>query len=151
MPWSQKRCGATSVSERPSIVSRPDWTRCTPDSALMRVVLPAPLGPTTTTSAPAFTSRLTPSTAGAAPYVTRKSRASSMRGPKVRVDHLRVAHHLARQAGCNRLAVGQHDDAVGELHHGAHHVLDEDDGRALLADGAHEPDGFVHFARRQSR
>ena len=48
------------------------------------------------------------------------------------------------------LAVGQHHDAIGELHDCAHYMLDEDDGRSLVADGAYELDRLVHFRGRQA-
>ena len=51
----------------PSIVNVPALAGCSPAIALMSVVLPAPLGPTTHASSPARSASDTPHNAGAAP------------------------------------------------------------------------------------
>src|ERR671937_834085 len=58
---------------------------------------------------------------------------SSTLPPEIRFHHLRPSHHFGRTAGRYDTPVAQHDDAIGELHYGAHHVLDEHDARALRA------------------
>ena len=59
---------------------------------------------------------------------------------QVGAHHLRPLHHLGRPALGEQLAVVEHDDAVGQRHHRAHHVLDEHDGRALVADAPDQRD-----------
>ena len=54
----------------------------------------------------------------------RPSRAA----PEVRLDHARVALDVRGRALGDLLAVVEHGDAVGHLHHHAHVVLDEEDG-----------------------
>src|SRR5688500_3574514 len=106
-----------------------------PASALIRVVLPAPLGPTTHSSSPGRTSSDTPHSARALPYATCRSRTSSMgRYPQVRAHHFGTLHHVLGHALGQQLAVIEHHDPVRKRHHRAHHVLDEDDGRTLVAD-----------------
>src|SRR6266581_2724782 len=63
--------------------------------------------------------------------------------PEVGGDHVRLAHHRARIALGDDAAVTQHDDAVGQLQHGAYDVLDEDDGRSARADLADQADRGV--------
>src|SRR5437867_4909668 len=58
-----------------------------PDTVLIRVVLPAPFGPTSATISPRPTRRDTPSSAVAAPYRTTRSRTSSA-GPVTMVARL---------------------------------------------------------------
>jgi hypothetical protein len=54
------------------------------------------------------------------------------------------------RAQCKQLAFVQHGNAVGELDNGAHQVLDENDGSALGADGAHQANGIVDLGRVQA-
>src|SRR5436305_2388783 len=117
--------------------------RCRPAIALISVLLPAPFGPTTHTSSRAPMASDTSMIAGAAPYETRMRSTSSMRFAQVRLHHLRPAHHLRRPAFGDHPPVAQHDDAVGELHHRAHHVLDEHDARALRPDLLHQRDRAI--------
>ena len=67
MPASQKRCGASVVRSRPSSRILPARVRSMPETALIRVVLPAPFGPTTQSSSPAPSLSETPQSAGAGP------------------------------------------------------------------------------------
>src|SRR5881628_2899207 len=50
------------------------------------------------------------------------------------LGHARVGLDVARRALGDLLAVVEHGDAVRDLHHHPHVVLDEDDGEAQLAD-----------------
>ncbi len=63
MPRAITSCGATRLSERPSIVTSPAVSSISFEIARSSVVLPAPLGPITATDSPALTSRLTPNRA----------------------------------------------------------------------------------------
>ena len=47
-------------------------------------------------------------------------------------DHGRVALHLGRRAFGDLAAAVEHHDLVGDVHHHAHVVLDQDDGDAAL-------------------
>ena len=67
IPAPQKRCGASGRRSQPSIDNASAVAGCSPASALISVVLPAPLGPTTQTSSPAPIVSDTPHSAGAAP------------------------------------------------------------------------------------
>src|SRR5690349_24278586 len=103
----------------PSKRSVPRRQRSIPAMALIRVVLPAPLGPITETISPPSTSSDTSHTAGASPYPTCRLRASSSIGlAQVDADHPRVAHDLARRAERKQLALVQHGDPVAELDDG---------------------------------
>src|SRR5574343_1095916 len=55
---------------------------------------------------------------------------SSVAGAEVRADHVLVGPHLVGGAVADLLAVVQHHHAVGDVHHHAHVVLDQDDGGA---------------------
>src|SRR5215831_16977403 len=55
--------------------------------------------------------------------------ASLVRHPEIGVDHILVALHLGRRAIGNLAAVVEHHHPVRQVHHHAHVVLDEGDGR----------------------
>src|SRR4030095_13545149 len=57
---------------------------------------------------------------------------SSMLRSEIGPDHALVAPHLGRRAVADLLAVVEHDDAVRDVHHHAHVVLDQHDGGAEL-------------------
>src|SRR3990167_2567255 len=59
-------------------------------------------------------------------------RCSSVTRPQVGVDDVGVLAHLLRRAVTDLAAVVEHDDAVGDVHHHAHVVLDQHDGGAVL-------------------
>src|SRR3954471_6100166 len=152
IPWAQNRWLASCVMSRPSKRSWPARARCRPAITLISVLLPAPLGPTTHTSSPRSTCNDTSHSAGAAPYAACTFTTSSMgRLSQVGTHHIGVAHHFARLSLRDQLAVVQHHDAVRQRHHRAHHVLDEDDGGALVADATDQLDGVVDLAGRQAR
>src|SRR4249920_115757 len=68
---------------------------------------------------------------------------------KVSPLDLGVADHLGRRAVRDLLAGDQHDQALRELHHGAHDVLDEDDGDAALVEPDEQVDDVVDFRLRE--
>src|SRR5919198_945681 len=119
--------------------------------ALTSVVLPAPLGPTTQTSSRSPTRSDTSESAGAAPYATRKRSTLSMRGSEIYGRNFGPLHDVVRRALGDDPAVVEHHDSLGELHYHGHDVLDEDHGRSLAADSAHEADRFVDFGWSQPR
>src|SRR5258708_18633325 len=93
------------------------------------VVLPAPLGPTMDTNWPARTASEISQSAAKPPYATeRDSTASTHRRPflaEVGLDDALVVDDLARLADCHDGAVGEHDEPLGDPHHGAHRMLDD--------------------------
>ena len=52
---------------------------------------------------------------------------------QVRCEHRGIAHHLLGRAARDHFAVVQDADVLGERHHRAHHVLDQEDRGAVLA------------------
>src|SRR6478752_550994 len=68
---------------------------------------------------------------------------------KVSPLDLGVADHLGRRAVRDLLAGDQHDQALRELHHRAHDVLDEDDGDAALVEPDEQVDDVVDFRLRE--
>src|SRR5882724_4197806 len=122
----------------------------TPAMALSKVVFPAPLGPTSTTSAPFETSSETRSSTAVAPYPAVRfetaSRASLIPisgrllvAAEVGVDDALVCGDRGRRAVGDQLAVVQHQRAVDGAHQPAHGVLDPEHGDAqLTAQSAHQ-------------
>src|SRR6187549_2084360 len=109
-----------------------------PALTLMSVVLPAPLGPTIETKSAGPTDSEISRSATAAPYLASTDLSSSMRFPEKSGDDVAAPHHLFRRSLRDDLAVVEHDDAVRQRPHRAHHVLDEHDRRAFVADPADE-------------
>src|SRR5688572_33370867 len=105
------------------------------------VVLPMPLRPRRLTTCDAGTSSEMPNSTWLRPYDVCRSRTSSMNRSasgflaKVGPAHFRVRPDLLGQAGGDDAAVDQHRDAVGELEHRVHVVLDQDHGLAALERG----------------
>src|SRR5579883_194981 len=66
-----------------------------------------------------------------------------MRYTEIGVDHRLVAPHLVGRAVGDLAAVVEHDDAVRDVHHHAHVVLDEGDGGAELL--VHVEDEAAHI------
>ena len=137
---------------RPSNTIVPARARSMPAMALISVVLPAPFGPTTHSSSPAPHARATRPTAPAPRRRRPAGRAPQAWAgrPEVGGHHLGPLHHVGGRAFGEQLAVVEDDDAVGQRHHRAHHVLDEDDGRALVADAPDQRHRVVDLARRQA-
>ena len=53
-PWRTFSCAGTAVTSRSPSLTVPEWIGTRPAIALTRVDLPAPFGPSTTTSSPAI-------------------------------------------------------------------------------------------------
>src|SRR4029077_14846875 len=98
-----------------------------PAMTLMSVVLPAPLGPTIETRSAGPTDSVISRSATAAPYLASTDRSSSMRLPEECGHDVAAAQDLFSRAFRDDLAVVEHDDAVRQRPHRAHHVLDEHD------------------------
>src|SRR4051794_16165683 len=100
MPRRARWCGGDDEMSAPSRVTTPAWHRWTPETALKVVVFPAPFGPISPTTWPAWTSSETSSTAWCSPNRTCSSRASSsatgpsFRGREGRGQRLEGRHQL---------------------------------------------------------
>src|SRR5438105_9604907 len=96
------------------------------------VVLPAPLRPSSVTTSPARTSKLTPCSTWDSPYQacnpsTDSNGApltSSMADPEIGFAHCRIGRDRCVVAFGEDAAAGQHRDAVGEIRNDAEIVLD---------------------------
>src|SRR4029453_7187417 len=124
MRWAGRR-----VRSFPSRTTRPSIGRRSPAMARKSVVFPAPFDPTIATASPVRTSTSMPSMTRSPRYPAASPATSSNSGPpEISVDHPRVTHdHLGRTLGQD-LAEVQHNGPLGQLDHGAHHVLDPQDG-----------------------
>ena len=58
--------------------------------------------------------------------------------PEIGFDHAAIALHLRWRAGRDDRAGIEHDDAVGDIHHQRHVVLDDKHGDAELSDRAQQ-------------
>src|SRR5271166_120432 len=70
---------------------------------------------------------------------------------KIRPLHLRIADDLLRSPVGDLLARDQHDQPLREAHHGAHDVLDQDDGDAAFVEPDQQADDIVDFRLREPR
>src|SRR3984957_3313521 len=151
MPAPTMAAGGIPVMSRPSKRIRPDWAASSPMIAFSMVLLPAPLLPTSATTSPGSTSRLTSSTARTGPYETRTPETSSkgiVARPQVGVDDVRVLSDFGRRALCDFLAVVQDKDLFAYVHHKPHIVLDEEDGDVEFAsDLEDDPSNRTSFDR----
>src|SRR5262245_42161015 len=116
-----------------------------PHTARSVVVFPAPLAPRIVVMPPASTAKATPCSTLVHPYCASRFWASSSAGmglvftPEVGLDHFGIPLNVGRRALRDLSPEVEHDDAVGDLHHQAHVMLDEQDGHApLVADGAQD-------------
>src|SRR4051794_14477100 len=133
--WAMPRCGRsaalTVARSRPSNEMRPAASGTTPEIALNKVVLPAPLGPTTAMNSPALTSMETSVSADRPPYLTVALSSLSIGHPlvaEIGLDHFRPPDHLAGRTDRDDLAMIEHHEAVDEFDHRMHGVFDDDDG-----------------------
>src|SRR3990167_7102718 len=149
-PWHSS-WGVVCVTSTPSRRRRPRRIGSRRAIALISVVLPAPLGPTTATSSPPPTASETPHRAGASPYPTCRPSASSIGLPEIGGHDLRLPDDVARPALGDQLAVVQHHDPGGQGDHGPHDVLDEEGGGAPGADLRYEREGIADLRGRQAR
>src|SRR5215216_156053 len=71
----------------------------------------------------------------ATPLAMDWATSSSMRrAPEIGGDHIAVLLHLRRRAFGDELAEIEHGDAVGDIHHQRHVVLDQQYGDAIRGD-----------------
>src|SRR5436305_11457232 len=124
---------------------RPDAGRTRPLMVRSKVVLPAPLAPSTAVMVPGAARNETPSSARTAPYVVTTSSIASPSSvatahlprlcvdvlAEVRLEHLLVVLHLVGCASGDDATEVEHDDAVTHLHDEVHVVLHEQHRHSL--------------------
>ena len=69
---------------------------------------------------------------------------------EIGLDHLRVGGNRSRCAGGNQLAVIQHIGPVGQVHHRLHHMFDQENGHAGIANALDDSDDLVDLRRVQA-
>src|SRR5262245_61983121 len=171
--WAMPRC-ARSDGRRdrrlsPSNVIVPDTGDTTPLIVLKSVDFPAPFGPTSVTNRPPGTDSVTSVRARKPPYATERPFTSSIPRPRpsvgdsrlcilarhpllaeIGLDHGMILDDGARQAGREDAAMIEHDEPVGQAHHGVHRVLDDADRDTLLAQPSQHVQDVVAFLTAQS-
>src|SRR5574341_173509 len=130
MPRWTARCGAMPVMSRPRYSTRPELGRTKPVIKFTRVLFPEPLGPMTPRASPAFTSKLTSSTARIRPKAL-ESRSTRSRTSAAMVHVLDGDQPLELAV----LAGDEAEDALGEAdgEDQQHEGVDHHPQRAELA------------------
>src|SRR5712691_4645526 len=165
IPWATRREVFQLVMSWPSYQTEPLAGRTEPMTAFMVVDLPDALPPNRQTISPRRISMLTSRRAGTGPYRTStscKRRTTSAAGAaglggrcpsaEVGFDDSWIAVDLLGQAFGDLHAVVHNDDAIRDLHHQRHVVLDEEDRQPAVAHRADEardldPLIWVHAVR----
>src|SRR5881296_991864 len=116
------------ISSRPSNRTEPVRWPTMPMIDLSVVVLPAPLRPSSVTTSPGWTSKVTPCSTCDSPYQacrlsTAKS-GSGMSNSHISFPHFRVGGHLLVVAFGEHTPAREHRDAVGKVRDHAEIVLD---------------------------
>src|SRR5262249_40303351 len=127
--WSDERL----ISSRPSSRTEPVRWPTMPMIDLSVVVLPAPLRPSSVTTSPARTSKVTPCSTCDSPYQacrlsTASSAASGMPHSQVGLAHFRIGRDAGVVALGEHAAAGEHGDAVAEIGDHGQIVLDHQHG-----------------------
>src|SRR5919201_2999821 len=157
MPRLARLCGGSLVMSSPRKRIRPERTGSNPVILSMMVVRPAPLRPTSETTSPSPTSRLTPRRMCAGPRKvfmpsisssTCLSFASRKRSAEKNVGDVLVRLDLLRRPVSQELPFMHHYDAVRVTEHHVHVVLDDD--RSHCA-GAHDGGYPIHDLRLVAR
>src|SRR6476469_5143922 len=147
MPRAKIACdGSRSIRSPPSAIS-PPVARMTPTTVFIVVVLPAPLPPSSATTLPCGTLRLTPRSTRSAPYPASSLRISSMPVPEIGRLHLGIGLDVGGRSFGNHAAVVEDGDPIRDVEHERQHVLDQDDGQVRFR--PHAPQQRVealHFA-----
>src|SRR5262249_37887615 len=137
-----------AVMSVPSRRTRPAVGRTMPQMAFRSVDFPAPLLPTRVTISPASTRRLTWRRIWTSPYPALSCSISStgplrIAAPEIGGHYVGIVEHVHGRPLRQLLAVEEHHDAVRQIADGLHHVLDDDEGDALLTNPLDEADGGV--------
>src|SRR3954470_2936360 len=135
MPASTRRCAGMRETSSPSNRILPFRGSMAPATPRRVVLLPAPFAPMSATISPSPTSNETSRQAGTSPYARSMPwTLSSKLASEIRLHHRRMRLHLSRRAFEERLAVIQHEHALGHVHHEVHVVLDDEQRGAALGD-----------------
>src|SRR6266705_2229575 len=139
-----RSCRSPSISA----TMPPELGRTMPMMHFLKVLLPLPLVPSSTTVSACDTESEMSSSTRTAPYpafnpVTERLFA------KIGPFDLRVAHDVLRQAVGDLLAGDEHDEPGREAHYRAHDVFDQDDRDALLVEAHEDGDDLLDLGRRQ--
>src|SRR6516164_1938047 len=109
------------VSSRPSKRTEPVRASTMPMIAFSVVVLPTPFLPSSVTTSPSCTSKVTPCSTWDSPYhasrfaTARSGRASGMASSEIGFAHGRILRHSLVVALGEHVAAGQHGDAVAQI------------------------------------
>src|SRR5438105_88841 len=118
----------------------PGRGRTSPAMAFKSVVLPAPFAPRIATISWAPTLSATSDRAACLPYATERPDTSSIGLSEIGAHDVRIGEHAGGRTFGN-LAAGIHDDAaVAQRADRVHHVLDQDNRQAFVAQRAHQAD-----------
>src|SRR4051812_12361036 len=133
MPQRAIAFDESPISSRPSNCTEPARRLTIPMMDLSVVVLPPPLRPTSATTSPARTSKVTPCRMCDSPYqacspLTVRIGASGMSDPHVGLAHFRIVRDGRVIALGQHAPARQHGDAVGKVRDDAEIVLDHQHG-----------------------
>src|ERR1700722_1313839 len=161
MPARAMSFEAREINSRPPNRTEPVRRDTIPMIDLRVVVLPAPLRPSSVTTSPARTAKLTPCSTCDSPYhacrpSTARSAPSSMNDPladpEIGFAHFRIGRHARIVALGEHAAAGENRDAVAQIGDDTEIVLDHQDRavhRDRLDEGRDAPDVLVaHPGRR---
>src|SRR5579883_536363 len=128
MPARTRRSVLTLVISWPSKIMAPFQAGTRPISTLSKVVLPAPLAPSSTTVSPRGTKIPAPQSTWIEPYPASMPSAlriapSRMFGSEIDFDHARILYRLRKPALKDLLARIHNHDAVRDLVDEAHQML----------------------------
>src|SRR5215470_19103534 len=123
--------------------------RTMPITLFMSVLFPLPLVPSSTTVSPPPTLMDTSSNTRTAPYPASTPEMVRLLA-KIRPLDFRIANHLVGAAVGDFFAGDKHDEALGESHHSAHDVLDEDHRDASFIEPDQQRHDVVNLGIRES-
>src|SRR5438067_434392 len=134
IPARTTTCAGFPATGDPSRATVPEVGRSRPAMHLSNVDLPAPFAPTSATSSPAETDNETPRSTATPAYPALSPRTSMPRsGTEIRLDDARIARDFPRRALRDHSPGFEHDHSLADGHDDFHHVLDEQQRHAALA------------------
>src|SRR3984957_11663684 len=148
MPRRSRSAGGKPPIGWPSSKMEPLRGRSNPETALASVDLPAPFAPSNVTISPRSSVRLISSSTRWRPYPIAtdvSSRSGMALFSEIGFDAAAVGLDFRRCAGRDERAGFDHDDAVSDVHHQRHVVLDDQYGNAKASDRAQQIGQFLRF------
>src|SRR5260370_20784118 len=115
-----------------------------PDSARIRVGLPAPFEPISAVISPRRTAMSMPHSTWISPSPAHSPCSSRIREsatagiplcvllPEIGIDHGGILHHVTRLSVGDQLSVVEHGDTGADVEHNLHQMLDHHDGDPAL-------------------